>query len=96
MTSGLRPNPEASVPITISAGAAGASTCYLRLVKSVHFCVVKRDYNSWLVLVSDIGNAEVGALVVYEGAQGDDAALLSYLERVSYMEGFLTIICLIL
>jgi hypothetical protein len=52
-------------------------------------CVGKRDSNSWLVLVLDIGNAEVGVLVVSEGAQGDDAALLTYLERVSYVEVFI-------
>jgi hypothetical protein len=96
MTSGPRPNSKAFVPVTVSTGAARASTCYLRLVKFVHFCVVKRVSNSWLMLVSDIGNVEAGALVVCEGAQGDDAALLSYLERVSYTEVFFTITCLIL
>jgi hypothetical protein len=88
MTSGPRPNPEVSIPVTISVGATGASTGYLRFVKGTRVCVGKRDSNSWLVLVSDIGNAKAGALVVSDGAQGDDTALLSYLERVSYLELF--------
>jgi hypothetical protein len=35
-----------------------------------------------------IGNGEAGALVVNEGAEDDDAALLSCLECVSYAEVF--------
>jgi hypothetical protein len=35
-----------------------------------------------------IGNAETGALVVSEGAQGNDVVLLSCLEHVSYAEVF--------
>jgi hypothetical protein len=61
----------------------------LRVVKSACVCVGKRDSNSWLVLVLDIGNAEAGVLVVSEGAQGDDVTLLTYLERVSYVEVFI-------
>jgi hypothetical protein len=41
-----------------------------------------------LLFASGIDNAESGALVTSEGAQGDDVALLSCLEHVSYA-GFL-------
>jgi hypothetical protein len=70
----------------------------LRFVKTIHIYAGKRDSNSWLVLVLDIGNAEAGALVIREGVQGDDPTLLSYLERVGYMEVFflITMTCLIL
>jgi hypothetical protein len=46
-------------------------------------CVVKRDSNPGLMLVSDIGDAEASALVVSGGGQDDDTTLLSCLECVS-------------
>jgi hypothetical protein len=88
MTSGLRSNPEVSIPVAAFVGTAGTSTGYLRFVKTVCVCVGKRDSNSWLMLVLCIGNAEAGALVVTEGAQGDDTTLLSCLECVSFAEVF--------
>jgi hypothetical protein len=88
MTSVLRSNPEVSLPIAASIGASGASTGCLRLLKTVCICVVKRDSNPWLMLVLDVGDANAGALVISGGAQDDDTALLSCLERVSYAKVF--------
>jgi hypothetical protein len=89
MTSGSRFNPKVSLPIATYVGVAGASTGYLRFLKTVCVCVVKRDLNSWLMLVLGIRGVEAGALAISGGVQDDDAALLSCLERVSYAKVFL-------
>jgi hypothetical protein len=48
--------------------------------------VLKRGFNPWLMVVLGIEDVGAGVLVVSGGAEDDDAALLSCLERVSYVK----------
>jgi hypothetical protein len=96
-TSVPRSNPETFLHIAASLGAAGASTGCLELLE-IACAFVLRDSNPLLMLVLDVDDANVGALVVNRSARGDDVTLLSFLEHVSYAKVFLffiTIICLI-